>query len=403
MVRRVIAYVVVLLLCIVPAIFVNSLYGWLPSLFVLALVALSLLYTLLLKRSFSYGEAMAVGSVTRGEKAAFQVRLKNRGALIFPSVRARFYIRDLFGDDSFLTDAHYTISPHEERRFEFHITFGHIGTYTIGLTSVTIDDLLGLFHLTYTNDETIPVHVKPVRYDAGELDIQNGNGIATARTVTLSTMDNQDYSSVRDYVWGDPIKNIHWKLSAHSTRFLVKKYENFSDNGVSVYIDLSAPHWERDALLQVYDALVESAYSVACDALEMGQDVQLIFGSAGLIRKVSPQTVEDAEEAMEQLPVISLTETTTASELLRSSEGRSADLDNVMVFTSNLNADLMYELEAVKQKRRNPQLFYVIPPGSGVDQLGQSQEVFKFLEGRGITYYVVESAQKLKDLVSVEP
>lgn len=402
-VGRAVCYAAVLLLSLIPAFFLNTIYGFLPFLFLILLLVLSLLYAFLLKKSFMYEEQAGLTVVDRGRKATFGAFVQNTRNLVFPRVRATFYLRNMFGDVSILAETDCSIAPKEKKKLEVHITFAHLGDYTIGLKSILIYDLLGLFHFTFKTDDVVRIHVNPIRYDAGQLEFENGEGVSTAQLATAATVTNQDYSGVREYVQGDPIKNIHWKLSAHSLKYLTKKFDNFSDNGITFYLDVSMQGHEKNVRLQLYDTLVESLYSVACDALEMGQDVQIVCGENGEFRIFTPKDEKDVEDAAMQFPPVHATAVSGAAAMLRSSVGRQAELDNVLVFTSNLTTELMYEMESIKLKRKNPQLFYVIPQNSGSAQMEQTQQIFKFLADKGIFYYVVETAAKLKESVSIKP
>lgn len=399
MTGRLVAYLIVLTASVVPAVFLNSVYGYLPVLFLLFLLLCSLLYAWLLKRCFAYEETRAPGLIGRGKKAVFETAVRNTSRLVFPHVRAVFFLRDTLGNVSELLGADYSLAPRENRRFAFHILFAHLGDYTLGLKYMRIYDPLGLFFFTCRAEEEMRVHVRPVRYDAGPLALENGEGVSTAQLATVSIVTNQDYSGVREYVPGDPIKNIHWKLSAHSIRYLTKKYDNFSDNGVTVYLDTSMPAFEKNVCLPLYDTLVESAYSVACDVMDEGQSIQLVCGRKGEIRLFTPQKEADVEEAVAHCPPVLSADAADAAELLQSGAGRRAELDNVLLFTANLHTGLMYELEAMKRKRKNPQLFYVVPPNSGAAQMEQTKQILKFLAGRGISSYIVESAAKLRETV----
>lgn len=399
MTGRLIVYLVVMAVSVVPAVFLNSVYGYLPFLFLLFLFLCSLLYAFLLKRSFAYEETKEADTVSRGKKSVFETTVHNTSLLVFPHVRAVFFLRDTLGNTSELLGADYSLNPHENQRFAFYITFAHLGDYTLGLKYMRIYDPLGLMFFTCKSEKETQIHVRPIRYDSGSINLENGEGVSTAQLTTVSVVTNQDYSGVREYTPGDPIKNIHWKLSAHTIKYLTKKYDNFSDNGVTVYLDVSMPGLEKSVCLLLYDTLIESAFSIACDVMDEGQSVQFICGRKGEIRLFSPRKEADVEEAVSHCPPAFSEDAADMAELLRSGAGRRAELDNILLFTANLGTELMYELESMKLKRKNPQLFYIVPPNSGVPQMDQTKQILKFLAGCGIPSYVVESVEKLKETV----
>jgi uncharacterized protein (DUF58 family) len=72
--------------------------------------------------------------------------------------------------------------------------------------------------------------------------------------------DGYDYTGVREYAFGDSMKRIHWKLSAHSSEYMTKITETCRKSDMTVVIDFAAPKLRRDMVPGIYDCLVETAY-----------------------------------------------------------------------------------------------------------------------------------------------
>ena len=84
------------------------------------------------------------------------------------------------------------------------------------------------------------VSVLPRRLVMGE-----GEESAVSDSARESKKDPKSYekieiSDIREYVTGDPLKSIHWKLSSKAEDFLVRDYDTGSSKKTLIFCDLSA-------------------------------------------------------------------------------------------------------------------------------------------------------------------
>ena len=82
---RAAALVLTLAIAGVPPLFLGSIFGWLPLLFLMVLLLLSLLYALLLSRRISCTVSGADCTCARGEETELHLRVENTGYL--PCIR----------------------------------------------------------------------------------------------------------------------------------------------------------------------------------------------------------------------------------------------------------------------------------------------------------------------------
>lgn len=401
MIKKIIIYFVILLISLLPAIYINNLAGYIPFLFMLFTTVFSFGYTFILSKSYSQLEASEAESCVRDTAMEFKITVSNKSFLIFPRITAYFYISDAFGKEASVTSSDFGISSYEKKTFSFDVKFEHIGTYKVGLKSIEIHDLFNFLSLNCKNKTDNNLFVTPKLFDVEGLEIKNSQGLHSTGSASKSKIEETDYSGVREYVPGDAIKNIHWKLSAHTVNYMTRTFDNFSSNGISVYINFYVPDYPNDILMPIYDCIVESAYSIANYALEMDQEVELIYENSDAISIVCPKDFPDLKEAVLDFPLVSAENSNSLSQVIASHAFNAMGLDNIMVCTSTLDRDLTDQLISCRNMGKYPVLFYIEPKHYSSNLINANRELLSFLAESGIDYYIITSAADIQMAVGV--
>lgn len=96
----------------------------------------------------------------------------------------------------------------------------HCGAYSYKLSKLKIYDLLGFFHFDLNVNKDIEFLVKPSPEMPGYMPDMFG---FKAKNLRKSSKPNSEIYDIRDYQAGDPVKSIHWKMSAKKDKYLVKE------------------------------------------------------------------------------------------------------------------------------------------------------------------------------------
>ena len=96
----------------------------------------------------------------------------------------------------------------------------HCGTYRFNSARVRVYDMLGLVFLPKKVDLSGEIIVMPVPSIPQSVPDLSGFKAKGLRSAAYS---NSEIYDVRDYVPGDPIKKIHWKLSAKKNSLMIKE------------------------------------------------------------------------------------------------------------------------------------------------------------------------------------
>ena len=227
----------------------------------------------------SFREGAARGVVFKDEVFTYTVAIRNRGPFLYPGAVYRFYnaqLMDLEGDAPLGL-----CEPLRGQEREYTVRFPYRGVYDMGLESVTITDMLGLFRRTIRNKQPLRVTVFPEQDQDFELTMRTEQQDAVPR----QDIFNEDYSTVADlrkYTPADSLRKIHWKLSAKRGELIAKNFQSFEPDKTILLLDtlkIDLPERER---AQFEDKMVSYAAS-AVDYFARGKmPASMVYGEPGL-------------------------------------------------------------------------------------------------------------------------
>ena len=136
----------------------------------------------------------------------------------------------------------------------------HCGAYSYKLSKLKIYDLLGFFHFDLNVNKDIEFLVKPSPEMPGYMPDMFG---FKAKNLRKSSKPNSEIYDIRDYQAGDPVKSIHWKMSAKRDKLIVKEpLEEYAGRS-RVLIKLTADRKELD--IHLGEMLFTSRYFLEHD------------------------------------------------------------------------------------------------------------------------------------------
>lgn len=403
-VLKVIACLIILLLCGFLARFVGNedyeatVIGWIPLIVAVCAIILARIYISILRKGLLYKEETDMGDCKRGENIRFTTRFKNKTPLFFFRIEAHFYMSDLFGNIASENMTTLALAPFEETELEFTVRFEHIGTYSAGLKKVVLCDFLRLFTVTIESPKKRIIDVIPKIQPIKEIRFSNDAVIENTKALKATLSDSMDYAYVREYIPGDPMKTIHWKLSARGGALMTRLFEVYTNPGVSIIMDFYAPSDQAKILMGMFDTVVETAFSVGGYAKSQGMETEIhYYNKYGERVKKNGWSTKDLPEIVGELPRISNKEEKQldALDLLQSQIRSQYGQNNLLICTSNLSSLMISAVIEAKSRRREPMLFAVIPK----DLIGRERTEYcsslKRLDVAGIGYVILTSSDDL--------
>lgn len=375
--------------------------GWMPPIALVAGLAFAYGYLQLVKHNLTFAEEAFVTSCQRGSDVRFSVRFSNPLPVFVFKVDAHLVIADAFGNVANASETTLTLAPYESQSFDFTMRFDHLGTFEAGLDRVTISDFLGFFTATIDNARRTSVNVTPRLYPVGGVRFSDDALMEASRAAKAVLADSMDYAYAREYVAGDPLKTIHWKLSARSDHYMTRLYEQYTNPGVCIVLDFFGPGDDAELLMAMFDAVVEAGFSMADYSRSCGYETELRYCSKdGEHRLVRRWSAAEMAEIVDDMPAMGNADEdkAPAMDVLEEQLASSREQNNLVVCTADLDADMVSLVLAARGSQRSPLMVAVVP--SGLDGRARDEycKPLARLDAANVPYAVIAHADELGEV-----
>jgi uncharacterized protein (DUF58 family) len=157
-----------------------------------------------------------------------------------------------------------SVLPFGKSKTEVKIRCPYRGEYEIGFTALEVVDLFGLlrFRLPFSKFRSfkplkLVVFPKIREIPSGFLMNRETEGPVDSRRVKAEELSS--ISEMRGYRDGDPLKRVHWKLSARNQKLLVKEFDGSLTADSIIVIDCTEHGLKGEAAAAFEDSIGEAA------------------------------------------------------------------------------------------------------------------------------------------------
>ncbi len=397
-IKRPVAWVIVALILLLPPVFLANPAGYLPILGFLFLSLISRLYLEGLKRSIQWAEGQQTEFCRRGDKQDFGLKVRNKGPLVFPSLQVQLCLSDLFGGVDSALDAEMTLGPFQSRQMDMNVSFTHIGEYTVSVRRMRIGSLMGVLSKDMGGGAEHVIQVLPHIWKIRRLPLSHQVNNENSKARQTTDKDGMDYIGVREYSQGDPIRSIHWKLSAHTNGYMTKQMVTIGMTGLSIILDLYSSREDAKERMDLYDGLIEGACALCSYALDNHLEHDLMFfDREGMKKSRSFQKKQELDRMILDMPTIVSDRTDYPVEqfLYRAA----IDLygkNNVAIITSEITTEMIELIIRIHLRGRYPILFLVQPKGLSENEERRQISLIRPLDSYGIPWHTYSDSSILE-------
>ncbi|MGH3076168.1 MAG: DUF58 domain-containing protein, partial [Gaiellales bacterium] len=184
--------------------------------------------------------------------------------------------------------------------------------------------------------------------------------------------DREHFAGVRDYAPGDPMRHVHWRLSAHSGRLQTKMFEPTRSAEVLFALDLAdgEPFWEA-ADAEAAEETIGTASYLARQAIHAGWRAGLVANThlrrgRGPLRVPSAATAGQESALFTALARMPNQPTNDLAPVLREVGRRLSGRTTVVVLSPHPGPSLVHEMERLR--RRGADVIAFTPTTANDDQ-----------------------------------
>ncbi|MCI9540669.1 MAG: DUF58 domain-containing protein [Lachnospiraceae bacterium] len=154
------------------------------------------------------------------------------------------------------------VKENGKENIEFLVTTPYCGLLSIEIKKAAIYDYFSFFAAKKKIKKEMKIAVFPKEQILHlEMPMPEYKGINQAEVDSLwkSGTNHQEIRQIREYQLGDPIRMVHWNLSARTDQLWLKEYEVEQDNCFYIFLDMSISKnigiKERDIFYKAFSAL----------------------------------------------------------------------------------------------------------------------------------------------------
>ncbi|NLH01404.1 MAG: DUF58 domain-containing protein [Clostridiales bacterium] len=282
--------------------------------------------------------------VSKGCLSTGILKVENNG--ILPLQKAKFRVictNRLIGEQT--TDT-VSISCAPRRNRETMVKLGskYCGAIDIEFSSAKVEDAFGIISRRVKGTEPKHIIVFPLCFDTEIILIEDLSLVVDSEeySMTRPGSDPSETFAVREYVPGDSIKSIHWKLSQKTDRLMVREFGLPIVNRILVLMETSIIPGVALPSADIIDIMTETFFSISRELVRQGIPHALGWKNtvSGLYEESSIQAAEDIAGVIEHFlsNTVGTGNTTVASCFLQSCP--QCSYAHVIVITPYIEPDI---------------------------------------------------------------
>jgi uncharacterized protein (DUF58 family) len=272
------------------------------------------------------------------------------------------------------------------------------GLYRLGPTMIHTSDLFGLYNLTIFNPSEANILITPPVVPLPQIEIASGGRTGDGRIDRSIIEQSVSVSTIRDYQPQDPLRYIHWPITAKRNKLSSRVFDNTPTGNWWIIQDMYSPIQCGAENNNTLEAGIILSASLAIKGLRNGKAVGLIANDHQHTW-ITPQHASD--QSMKIMRTLALSETGSQSlkDLLRKSLSLFKQKASLVIITPDISMEWWGSLVSLKAKGLIPTLLIFDINSYGVE--GNIERVIKKLRNENIQTYVIKS-EMFKELTEVK-
>jgi uncharacterized protein (DUF58 family) len=222
----------------------------------------SLITLAVLLKEFRYEQSVGSLAAIKGETVSYKLKVKNRGILFLPCIEIAFLAGGTIYEYDFAARK-LALPPRSETTLDISLICKYKGICEIGVRQIRLRDFLGLFSFRQEVGSLGTLAISPRIIPIIGFPVVAGGESEESTAGARRGENAETVSDIRNYISGDRLRSIHWKLSAKREELMVKNFERTSGASVELMLDTSFSVRGREEGLALEDKLVECAVALA--------------------------------------------------------------------------------------------------------------------------------------------
>ncbi len=192
---------------------------------ILPVISIGLTYVLLPKLTIT--ETCNVHSITEGHDIRLSITTHNKSFFPFLNGELYFKVENLFFKNHLEHTLSLTFPARREKISMLTFPVSKPGICEFSFTVLTITDPLHLYTFTKKINRTVKISVMPQKLNINfPLFPSYSPEDEEDSLISFPGTTSHELKQIREYIPGDSLKDIHWKMTAKTDEIMVKEYDS---------------------------------------------------------------------------------------------------------------------------------------------------------------------------------
>lgn len=239
--KSAIAYAVLLIFGLIFTQALRAMASALLFWFLVLVPIVSVIYVLIGKALIRIYVGSDISKVEKLQPVEYEMRIINASPFAYPFIEAIICVPEEDGVRCTEQSMTLSLEPLGSYIVNHTTSFKYRGTYEIGVRCLYISDFLGLFSIRLDVDIYSNVLVLPRKLGMNMKLATSATDIPNDSPKVVFSTEKAEISNIREYVPGDSLKSIHWKLSSKGWDggLMVKDFNTNTSQSVYILCDFS--------------------------------------------------------------------------------------------------------------------------------------------------------------------
>lgn len=232
--------------------------------------------------------------ITRGEENKYSLIIENKGNITIPFVDYSVNINNKFSSNKTISKR---VAVDSSKSFinTFFLTSEHIGLANIIVPQISVSSIFGFFDKRYQINKEIDTTILPDYKEISNIyqALEIGGGLDLEDEVNRSAFQGEPGYEYKDYIEGDPLNRVNWKLSSKQNKLMIRKSISGSKLTKSILLDYGVE--DNKEMLDSIDLITETYLSLVLALVKREYEVEVILKNEAY-KEVYMENEQDVEE-----------------------------------------------------------------------------------------------------------
>nr|WP_300002998.1 DUF58 domain-containing protein [Tissierella sp.] len=292
-----------------------------------------------------------------------------------------------------------SLSPRETFKYKEALILKRRGFYTNIDLNICVSDIFSIFNFKKVFHNKAKLLIYPSIIELDSFRITSNKNLGEILVENSMFQDKTSISTIKDYSQGDPINQIHWKVSAKRDSPMIKAFEKVSNTDLNIFLDSNRVLFKDDLDRRIEDKMVDASLAIVNYFLNLDIEISLNTFLANKRIEISSKEQKELKPFLDLFARFKGDGPYSIGALIEDSIHSLADNSIVVIVTPNLDKEI--GAIAIKLKMKNLIPIFIIISDRINNNIKIDKTVEKRLTEENIEIYFIDYSSNVKEELEI--